>query len=75
MIDKLLFCRSKTMRLSNLSAIVLFLTAGPVLAGPLLDDDLATCRERQGDPKERHDACERLIADGKAIGKVVIEVT
>jgi tetratricopeptide (TPR) repeat protein len=69
LIDKLLVCRSKTMRLSILSAIALDLTAVPVLAGPLLDDDLATCRERQGDLKARQDACERLIADGKTSGK------
>ena len=57
------------MRLSILTTITLCLTVGPVLAGPLLDDDLATCRERQGDPMGRLDACERLIADGKTTGK------
>jgi tetratricopeptide (TPR) repeat protein len=56
------------MRLSILTTIVLCWT-GAALAGPLLDDDLATCRERQGDLKARHDACERLIADGKTVGK------
>jgi tetratricopeptide (TPR) repeat protein len=57
------------MRPSILSILAFCLTAIPAAAGPLLDDDLATCRERQGDPKARHDACERLIADGKTIGK------
>jgi tetratricopeptide (TPR) repeat protein len=69
LINKLLFCRSNTMRPSVLSILAFCLAAIPAAAGPLLDDDLATCRERQGDPKARHDACERLIADGKTIGK------
>jgi tetratricopeptide (TPR) repeat protein len=39
------------------------------LAGPLLGDDVATCRERQSDTKVRLDACERLIALGQAAPK------
>jgi tetratricopeptide (TPR) repeat protein len=38
-------------------------------AGPLLGDDVATCRERQPDFKVRVDACERVIAAGHANGK------
>jgi tetratricopeptide (TPR) repeat protein len=39
------------------------------VAGPLLGDDVATCRERQNDTKVRLDACERLIASGQAAPK------
>src|SRR5258708_5354408 len=45
------------------SAVVLA-TAGPVLA-----DDLETCRDRQAEAKARLDACEQVIAAGKASGK------
>jgi tetratricopeptide (TPR) repeat protein len=38
-------------------------------AGPLLGDDVATCRERQPDFRVRLDACERLIAAGQANGQ------
>ena len=43
--------------------------AGSVLAEPQLGDDVATCRARDGDAQARQDACERLIADGKAAPK------
>jgi len=46
---------------------VLFL--GQAVAGPLLGDDVATCRERQTDFKARLDACERIIAEGPVKGK------
>jgi tetratricopeptide (TPR) repeat protein len=55
--------------------ILLFLAiaSAPVLteavAGPLLGDDVATCRERQHDAQVRLDACERLIASGQAAPK------
>jgi tetratricopeptide (TPR) repeat protein len=39
------------------------------VAGPLLGDDVATCRERQGDAQVRLNACERLIASGRAAPK------
>jgi len=52
-----------------LSIFVLLSTAVPSIAGPQLGDDVAACLERQGDPKTRQDACERVIADGKANGK------
>jgi Flp pilus assembly protein TadD len=45
------------------SAVVLA-TAGPALA-----DDLETCRDRQAEAKARLDACEQVIAAGKASGK------
>src|SRR6266851_1160237 len=47
--------------------LVLFL--GQAVAGPLLGDDVATCRERQTDFKARLDACERIIAAGQVKGK------
>jgi tetratricopeptide (TPR) repeat protein len=52
---------------SLLSILVLFL--GQAVAGPLLGDDVATCRERQTDFKARLDACERIIATGQVKGK------
>ena len=39
------------------------------VAGLLLGDDVATCRERQGDAQVRLNACERLIASGRAAPK------
>jgi tetratricopeptide (TPR) repeat protein len=44
-------------------------TAGPALAEPQLGDDVATCRARDNDLQVRQDACERVIADGKAAPK------
>ena len=49
-----------------LSLVLLGWIAGPALSDPAPGDDVATCRARQDDPKTREDACERLIADGKA---------
>ncbi len=52
-----------------LSLVLLGGIAGSALAEPQLGDDAATCRERQGDAQARQDACERVIADGKAAPK------
>jgi len=53
--------------IASLSILGLFL--GQAVAGPVLGDDVATCRERQPDFKVRADACERLIAAGQVKGK------
>jgi tetratricopeptide (TPR) repeat protein len=53
--------------LVSLSILGSFL--GQAVAGPLLGDDISTCRERQADFKVRLDACERIIAAGQAAGK------
>jgi tetratricopeptide (TPR) repeat protein len=52
-----------------LSLVLLGWIAGPALAEPQLGDDAATCRDRQSDAQARQDACERVIADGKAAPK------
>jgi tetratricopeptide (TPR) repeat protein len=52
-----------------LSLLTLLAFAVPAIAGPELGDDAATCRDRQSDPKGRLDACEKVIAAGKATGK------
>jgi tetratricopeptide (TPR) repeat protein len=44
-------------------------SVGQAIAGPLLGDDAATCRERQSDFKVRLEACERIIAGGQAAPK------
>ncbi len=49
--------------------IILALFSGRALAGPLLSDDVPLCRERQSDFKVRLDACERIIAGGRAAPK------
>jgi uncharacterized caspase-like protein len=49
-----------------ISIAALVSVAAPALAGPELGDDVATCRERQTESKVRLDACERVIASGKA---------
>src|SRR5580693_3870620 len=54
------------LRAAFLSVLALLSVAAPAIAGPLLGDDVATCRERQNDAKERQDACERVIASGQA---------
>jgi len=57
--------------IASLSILVSFLVLflGQAVAGPLLGDDVATCRERQTDFKARLDACERIIAAGQVKGK------
>jgi tetratricopeptide (TPR) repeat protein len=52
-----------------LSTLALLSTALPSVAGSELGDDITACHERQGDLKARQDACERVIADGKATVK------
>ena len=54
------------LRAPFLSILALLSVAAPAIAGPLLGDDVATCRERQNDVKVRQDACERVIASGQA---------
>src|SRR5262249_40712551 len=56
-------------RAFHLSLLALTCVSGAALANPVLGDDVATCRDRQNDPKLRLDACEKLIADGKAAPK------
>ncbi len=43
--------------------------AAPVHADPQPGDDVAACRARDGEVQARQDACERVIADGKAAPK------
>lgn len=44
--------------------------AVPAIAGPELGDDVAACRDKQAEDKAaRLEACERVIAAGKAAGK------
>jgi tetratricopeptide (TPR) repeat protein len=50
------------------STVASVLLLGSAVAGPLLGDDVGTCRERQNDFKVRLDACERVIA-AQATGK------
>ncbi len=56
-------------RALGLSLVLLGTIAGPALADPQLGDDVTVCRDRQAEQKSREDACERLIADGKAPAK------
>jgi len=58
--------------IASLSILVSFLGLflGQAVAGPLLGDDVATCRERQTDFKARLDACERIIAAGQSRGRI-----
>ncbi|MBV9562148.1 MAG: caspase family protein [Bradyrhizobium sp.] len=49
-----------------LSFIGLNLFGGLALAGPVLADDVTTCREKQSDARVRLDACEKLIASAQA---------
>jgi tetratricopeptide (TPR) repeat protein len=37
--------------------------------GPALADDMDVCRDRQSEPKDRLEACERVIAAGQTAGK------
>ncbi len=41
----------------------------PAIAGPLLADDLETCRNRQADAGVRLSACEKLLSGGQLTGK------
>lgn len=52
-----------------LFAAVLLSIAVPASADPQLNDELTVCRDRQNDPKTRADACEKVIAGGKAAPK------
>jgi tetratricopeptide (TPR) repeat protein len=52
-----------------LSALVLCSIVQPAVAGPELGDDIAACRDRQGEAQARLDACERVIVGGKAAPK------
>src|SRR5262249_47860523 len=47
-------------------ATALLSIAVPASADPQLSDDLTVCRDRQNDPKIRLEACEKVIAEGKA---------
>jgi tetratricopeptide (TPR) repeat protein len=58
----------RTVLVSTIASLSILAQAA---AGPLLGDDVATCRERQPDFKVRVDACERVIAAGQANGKVL----
>ena len=42
---------------------------GIVQTDPQLGDDNSVCRDRQNDAKTRLDACEKIIAEGKAAPK------
>jgi tetratricopeptide (TPR) repeat protein len=52
-----------------LAAAALLSIAVPASADPQLSDDLTVCRDRQNDPKTRLEACEKVIAEGKAAPK------
>ena len=52
-----------------LAAAALLSIAVPAFADPQLGDDVAVCRDRQNDAKTRTDACEKVIAGGKAAPK------
>ena len=61
---------SKMLRSIVLSSIVALLAlVAPAIAGPELGDDLTSCRDKQAEAKVRFDACERVIAAGKAAPK------
>jgi tetratricopeptide (TPR) repeat protein len=50
-----------------LSTVTLLAFVMPAIAGPELGDDVTTCRDKQaGDKAARLEACERVIAAGKA---------
>jgi uncharacterized caspase-like protein len=52
--------------LSLLAFLTIQAAFAPAAAGPLLGDDVTTCRDRQNDVRTRLDACERIIASGQA---------
>lgn len=49
--------------------LLLVCSAVPAVAGPVLTDDPAVCRSRQGDLPTRAEACERLLGGGNLTGK------
>jgi tetratricopeptide (TPR) repeat protein len=49
--------------------VFLVLVVTLAIAGPVLADDMATCRDKQAEAKARLDACEKVIAAGQASGK------
>ena len=53
-------------RALGLLTVALLPMAVPAIAEPQLADDLTICRERQPNVRAQQDACERVIADGKA---------
>lgn len=52
-----------------LSFFIPLLLVGTAAAGPELDDDVAACRDTQKEAQARLDACERVIAAGRAAPK------
>src|SRR6476661_9185572 len=67
--------RSVPRMLRTLVVLTLLLTLAlrsalvPAIAGPLLADDLETCRNRQADVGVRLAACENLLSGGQLAGK------
>jgi tetratricopeptide (TPR) repeat protein len=49
--------------------VFLVLVVTLAIAGPVLADDMATCRDKQAEAKARLDACEKVLAAGQAPGK------
>lgn len=56
-------------RTLSLTILAVCAMTGQALADPAPVDDVAACRARDGEAQARQDACERLIADGKAAPK------
>ena len=54
-----------------LSLVLLGWIATPAQADPQLGDDVAACRARDGEAQARQDACERVIAAGRATPKEI----
>src|ERR1700722_623214 len=54
---------------SKMLRVFLVLVVTLAIAGPVLADDMATCRDKQAEAKARLDACEKVIAAGQASGK------
>ena len=52
-----------------MSRVFFVLVATMAIAGPVLADDMETCRDKQADAKARLDACEKVIAAGQTSGK------
>jgi tetratricopeptide (TPR) repeat protein len=47
----------------------LVLVVALAIAGPVLADDIVTCRDKQAEAKARLEACEKVLAAGQAPGK------